>query len=619
MNWSTTLSEEQLTAPSACSSRATSGSAEYICAVVNAFVSKLDTAETAPSDVNLELVDACLTKALKSVRALRNVKLPVMQLPPEVLSSIFRMVGEHGVDEWLSTDASSPCNLHAWLAVTTVCQHWRSVAVNDPRLWTNIIVEELAVPEMPSLHTQCGYARLSLQRSQQCPLTVRLNLDYSSADLPECYDLLADIVSELPRIRELHVAGEWLCNPGIVPLLTNADAPCLHVLSIDFDESMDDLVPTLFHGDIPTLQSFALLRHVSTFEGFRFSNLKQLHLMKQLYFNALEIYSLLELLDTCPSLENLMFSDVACVDLSVEDPGSPVYRHLPNLKKVAFCNVEFQDAGNLLSCIQLPPAASVTYSHVFNEDASWQDLFFSPVSNPMLGLPSSFTAVLINFHPECNDICAFTETIAFRASGTILLEAEKFERYYSDAASVLLPSTKELWLQGFCPDDVAFETCQAIADSATDIERLFLDLNDLRSQVLYHLIPLLKPYPPSEAARPPLCPQLQEIHLISPPGDSLVPLMCVLKERQQEGFPLDTLCIHPIHPLEDCHLCPADVLQRLGDFDEWKKHTPTMLRPYVKNIRFGCNQTSIHLPPICFTPDSGDWEWPTWDDMVPGA
>ncbi|KAI0039928.1 hypothetical protein FA95DRAFT_1462389, partial [Auriscalpium vulgare] len=62
-----------------------------------------------------------------------NAGLPVSRLPPEILSAVFSIL----------TDIDRPRNHGkslAWISITHVCRKWRDVALNNPTLWSTIIL-----------------------------------------------------------------------------------------------------------------------------------------------------------------------------------------------------------------------------------------------------------------------------------------------------------------------------------------------------------------------------------------------------------------------------------------------------------------------------------------------
>ncbi|KAF9449139.1 hypothetical protein P691DRAFT_577674 [Macrolepiota fuliginosa MF-IS2] len=88
------------------------------------------------------------------------------KLPDELLAEIFLMlVSDRGIElaeDWLDT---------YWhrLQVMGVCRKWRDVVVSDPRLWTNILVQEVfeenRTPHIP-------FFKLCLSRSRNLPLSI---------------------------------------------------------------------------------------------------------------------------------------------------------------------------------------------------------------------------------------------------------------------------------------------------------------------------------------------------------------------------------------------------------------------------------------------------------------
>ncbi|KAF9480801.1 hypothetical protein BDN70DRAFT_977314, partial [Pholiota conissans] len=67
-----------------------------------------------------------------SLRRRRNGLIPISILPPEIFCAIFMIVRTNCAKMDSKTDK------RAWVELTHVCSHWRSIAISSPTLWALI-------------------------------------------------------------------------------------------------------------------------------------------------------------------------------------------------------------------------------------------------------------------------------------------------------------------------------------------------------------------------------------------------------------------------------------------------------------------------------------------------
>ena len=112
-----------------------------------------------------------------TLQDVRNHDIAIHSLPPEILAQIFLYTKTFNLyfqTEWASEmDASNYEDIvllpgFRWtsLVLGQVCQYWRQVALNSPRLWTEIVIGEV--------RDFCTVSRVQtyLSRSKQAPLKV---------------------------------------------------------------------------------------------------------------------------------------------------------------------------------------------------------------------------------------------------------------------------------------------------------------------------------------------------------------------------------------------------------------------------------------------------------------
>ncbi|KIK69212.1 hypothetical protein GYMLUDRAFT_35280 [Collybiopsis luxurians FD-317 M1] len=77
---------------------------------------------------------------------------PVLNLPPELLSEIFQLVG----------NALPP------FVLSSVCSHWRAIVIETPSLWRKILLPDLSINQL----------QIHLQRSRSYPLSIHIYTPY---------------------------------------------------------------------------------------------------------------------------------------------------------------------------------------------------------------------------------------------------------------------------------------------------------------------------------------------------------------------------------------------------------------------------------------------------------
>ncbi|KZV74776.1 hypothetical protein PENSPDRAFT_732132 [Peniophora sp. CONT] len=141
-----------------------------------------------------------LSRLLLQAKLRRNETVaPIYVLPPEILSRIFeytKSACELLADERFAIHETKPW---AWVrAVTHVCQRFRSVAIANSSLWTD-------------LHTVKGLWDVFLSRSKEYPLNINgtLAFDYHSHLDSQLYDVspryISNIHDNLARLRSLDI------------------------------------------------------------------------------------------------------------------------------------------------------------------------------------------------------------------------------------------------------------------------------------------------------------------------------------------------------------------------------------------------------------------------------
>ncbi|KAJ7453200.1 hypothetical protein FB451DRAFT_1565745 [Mycena latifolia] len=111
----------------------------------------------------------------------RSALSPVRRLPPELLCEIFSYSQSLAEDEEDDSEEHEMKNLTKWnmLLLSHVCTQWRTLVLETPKFWSDILVDGYCWPENPTrpLHL----LRTSLERGACHPLTLSMDL----SDLPD--------------------------------------------------------------------------------------------------------------------------------------------------------------------------------------------------------------------------------------------------------------------------------------------------------------------------------------------------------------------------------------------------------------------------------------------------
>ncbi|KAI0048078.1 hypothetical protein FA95DRAFT_1678575 [Auriscalpium vulgare] len=182
-----------------------------------------------------------------------NTGLPVSRLPPEFLSIVFAIL------TLIYIPAPTSKSL-TWMYITHVCRRWRDVALNNPALWSTII---LPFP------LGARWAEAFLSRSKSSALTITKDRE-GLQPLPLRQSELALVQANLARTRSLCISAESAISALSHP------APILRTLDIDMCGEwslMDSLLggaPALQHlrvtGELPWTSPLLRVAHLVSLE-----------------------------------------------------------------------------------------------------------------------------------------------------------------------------------------------------------------------------------------------------------------------------------------------------------------------------------------------------------------
>ncbi|KAF8066576.1 hypothetical protein FPV67DRAFT_1197081 [Lyophyllum atratum] len=161
------------------------------------------------------------------------------RLPAEILSYIFQCVAQ-------AERGEERMRRLKWIRVTHVCTHWRHIALESPRLWTDVpFVNTKWAPEM-------------LRRAKRALLTVEAEVGL------EKFGHIKDVLAYLPRAQRLSLFDGTPSNDRTafhVALSKLRNAPFLEICKVHGDlhpENSPNTLPVEFLIDAPKLRSLSL-------------------------------------------------------------------------------------------------------------------------------------------------------------------------------------------------------------------------------------------------------------------------------------------------------------------------------------------------------------------------
>ncbi|TFY56280.1 hypothetical protein EVG20_g8988 [Dentipellis fragilis] len=177
----------------------------------------------------VELEIKAVELMVSSIRTHYNTFSLVNRLPPELLTLIFSFVRDCYLDLSRPFPRSKICTepllAIPWFKVTHVCRQWRNVALENPDLWSHVVLGTKWMPE-------------NFRRSRRAPLTINHSFP-SDNELEkqgihtfneDMDDLEEEIAHHRSHLLQLTLAGtivdfQWILHPlhGPAPLLERLD------------------------------------------------------------------------------------------------------------------------------------------------------------------------------------------------------------------------------------------------------------------------------------------------------------------------------------------------------------------------------------------------------------
>ena len=245
---------------------------------------------------------------------------PISRLPVELLTQIFTHVPRIEFEECLRTPTAPLSPKPTWMAITQVCQHWRTMATNCKDFWSYI-----------PLQTSPYWVEVSLARSYPCPIS--FSVDFSPAPRPEWYQSSAlSALRALSRARQVHLRGSAEPNSEFRREESRLLGPVLEVSNVQEHHMTSDSVALsddiILRHDTTALRSLTLtLCDVYPSSPLFCAPLLSLRLVDCRVEFPLEILSLL------PQLRTLVLQGTRGTRISSD------VLHLPQLQHLELINV----------------------------------------------------------------------------------------------------------------------------------------------------------------------------------------------------------------------------------------------------------------------------------------
>jgi hypothetical protein len=170
--------------------------------------------------------------------SLDSYRYPVLTLPNEIISEIFI--------HFLPVYSGRPpfTGLLSPTLLTQICCKWREIALGTPSLWNAM---KLTTKNHIDLEQQVNIARMWLNRSRYCPVSLRLGFIGATVDLSQ---VAATVVPHRARLERLAL----YLSPSYLPTI-EGPMPLLHQLDVVVDHTSSVVVT---FREVPLLRTVIL-------------------------------------------------------------------------------------------------------------------------------------------------------------------------------------------------------------------------------------------------------------------------------------------------------------------------------------------------------------------------
>jgi F-box-like len=265
-----------------------------------------------PLEEARSIIDRKISRLEESIRALksrRNELSLISRLPTEILCNIFK---------FSLIDCQTP-RPESWTNFSQVSRLWRSSALSEPELWTNI---PLSYPR---------WTQEMLIRSKKAKLTIQLDLLLGKSKTKTIIETARSCLYEMNRVEEIELSAML---GGILDELfrdlPNKSAPQLHTLCIRMFSRTAFSIHEDFLYDTERLQRVELINCKISWDSRLLTGLTRLTLKNSLKANSSTIIQVLHALRRMPALTHLDLND--SIPGGLEGPSTYAVVDLPCLR-----------------------------------------------------------------------------------------------------------------------------------------------------------------------------------------------------------------------------------------------------------------------------------------------
>ncbi|KAH6917645.1 hypothetical protein BKA70DRAFT_1395344 [Coprinopsis sp. MPI-PUGE-AT-0042] len=325
-----------------------SSSAQQVGAGLGDGATQLASSRVIVSRENIDTRVYALRTEIKRLLAMRNDLSPIFRLPPELLVSIFsEIIAIIGLHEWPRRKVPS------WMAVTHVCQQWRTVALDASTLWTDI-----------SFDWSRSWLEAMLHRSKQAKLNIVLPFDHKKLD--KTIGVVTQSLADITRLRSLKSLGSFV---HVIKRLV-FQAPHLEKLVLQDYSNAHTLPPHFLASNAPKLKFLELLNwSLASWPSPLLTVLDHFDLeLKVEHSGTPSATELLDVLTSMPTLSRLRLSGSQIPSIDEENNRTV---QLPRLKSLTVSAVSVNTCTTLLNALRTPLVTQVVIAcDVANEDSA---------------------------------------------------------------------------------------------------------------------------------------------------------------------------------------------------------------------------------------------------------
>ncbi|OBZ67854.1 hypothetical protein A0H81_12253 [Grifola frondosa] len=298
-----------------------------------------------------------LNDSITRLHRFRNTVVSVYRLPPELLVEIF----------WNLAQTFNNKNI---IAVSHVCQRWRTIAVDSAKLWSFVSMN--STPQVTEF----------FRRSH--PVLVHVSIWRYIEDGTLVSGIVEVLEPHISRLRSVHITMSTAVE--IQYIMNNLDCSVLQEISLRLDTYLVSGSEIVFRSPLPALRSLTLARiNVSCMKKNCPRNLVHFELISQPGESMPHPWTLLRIFEQNQALETVKVQALS-PDLSNAPTGSSFSQkvELPHLSLLSVQNVLQRDMRTLLALLSLPANLRMQLSIFVHDDFVSEPLF----SKDTTSLPS---------------------------------------------------------------------------------------------------------------------------------------------------------------------------------------------------------------------------------------